>query len=414
MAGELILTYAGTKTVYAVIQRPSDGSALLPAGTLTTWVDGDIGDYAQTMTAKGGGLYLGDFPVAGPIGQYRIQYREQAGSSPDIADLILPATQERNWNGAILVSGGSVTLSQYALTNETDLKRYLRITTTADDDLIRQIINSVSRRLERLCNRRFVARNYRERYSASRERLLVLNQYPVLSVDRMAFGRANCISLVFSNASYIRAIVESVSGQDGGSTTAGFMRLQLTDVNGVQTNTDYDYGTYQSTAALATAVNLAGGGWSALVQANVPTADLNPMAGQVGLATQQTVWLTYPDYDSIGYTVDYNLGEVTFAMQLPFTHDDLAYGWRYPRGHMNYLVQYRAGYEPSAIPEDLALTCIELCQASYYAGRVNPMMQSEDLGGYSYSLANRVSLSDAQDAVVAQYKRIAVGGAYYG
>lgn len=78
-----------------------------------------------------------------------------------------------------------VSASATALTDTTTVKRYLRVTASTDDDLIQQLINQWSARIEKICGRAFHDATYTENISGTRARYIVLRQYPVVSITSL-------------------------------------------------------------------------------------------------------------------------------------------------------------------------------------------------------------------------------------
>lgn len=68
------------------------------------------------------------------------------------------------------------------LTNLTQLKQFLNLTTTSEDDRLCLLIAQVSDFIENWCGRTFVQATYTEYYSGQGKPFLVLNQRPVASI----------------------------------------------------------------------------------------------------------------------------------------------------------------------------------------------------------------------------------------
>jgi len=85
---KLRVTYVGTNSVYAIIQRISDAAVWDVANTTwATWANGSIGDYDIAMSSAGGDLYTATFPTAIEASTaYRVTYYSQAGANPAITD----------------------------------------------------------------------------------------------------------------------------------------------------------------------------------------------------------------------------------------------------------------------------------------------------------------------------------------
>jgi uncharacterized phiE125 gp8 family phage protein len=180
MAGELVCTYSTSGLdLYAIIRRLSDTYVYqTTTATFVTWNNANVSNYDIALTDTGGDMYVGDFPSSVSAADYRIFYYIMAGAAPAITDTLIESV-DKHWNGDALVDTSTVTLSPYALTTVEKVKRLLHTSSTTDDDLITELINSCSAKIERLCNRQFLARAYTERMDGHDTHKLVVKHYPI-------------------------------------------------------------------------------------------------------------------------------------------------------------------------------------------------------------------------------------------
>jgi hypothetical protein len=405
MASELRTTYSGdAATVYAVIRRVSD-AYVWNGSTFEAWVNGNIATYDIAMTAKGGDLYQADFPSSIVAGQYLVYYYSQAGGTPAITDFII-GSEARTWNGASLSDPGDATLSQYALCSLAEAKRYRHITTTANDQLITELINAMTDRIENLAGRHFKARNFVTWYNGTSTDSLPLREYPVLSVKRVAYGAQTAFTVKYSGAA-IQATVQVDSDS---------LTLRSVNTSGVETSNDLTFATYPSVSLLVSAIN-AVSGWTATLNTDWPSDELHVLPGIN--ADETAVEITYPDAGA-RYRLDAQLGTITTLNNPQFFYGD---SYRYnalqgniteypPPGSMEHgrqsiLIKYRAGYE--TIPDDLNLLCRELVAEAFRLSSRDTSIKSESLGSdYSYTLSDQVSITEAQHAKIARYARVAI------
>ena len=368
MPNELELTYQGSDTLYAIIRRQSDSKVWsVAAGAFATWADNDIGDYDIALTDKGGDVYQGAWPSTMSAGRCRVLYYRQGGAAPATDDLLL-STADLFWDGTTTSAPEGVTLDTYALTALAKVKRYMRIDDSADDTLLTELINQVSDRIERLCYRQFKLRTYCQRERVFDRNRVLLRHYPVVTVNRIGWGRANALSVSYAaGGSPLRATIQS--NADG-------MQLDSTDSAGATTTTNLDYDTYPTTASLAAAIG-AVSGWSATAQVNVPSVELN-VVGAVD-ALDQTAWLTWPDQAIDASRVRFDSGVIELK-QTPSTAD--------------VFVAYQAGY--ATIPDDVELVTHELVAEAFNLGKRDTTAKTEWLGDYSFALADAVAISAAQ------------------
>lgn len=290
----------------------------------------------------------------------------------------------------------AVSVDTNALTDLPSTKQWLGITTTSDDLLLTLLINRISARIERLTNRKFKARDWRFWLSAKNGNELTIPQYPVIYLNRIAYGSETALSVTYSGAD-IRATVQVYRDEEG---STGGVRLVTYNSSGTRSTSELTAASNASTSALATAIT-AVSGWTGTADVNIPSPDLFPTAGQD--ADERTVELNYPDSDEDDYRVDFDTGLVQLVKSSRFgSFSDTLIG-----GFQSYLVEARCGYE--TIPDDIEWVCHELIADAFSGRRVNRNLASESIGDYSYSLANRVQLTDDQMAILAAYKDIPIG-----
>ena len=375
MANELELTYQGSDTLYAIIRRHSDSKVWsVAAGALVTWADEDIDNYDVALADKGGDVHQADWPGDMAAGRYRVLYYRQAGGAPTTVDLLL-ATSDLFWDGSTVSAPQGVTVDAYALTTLEKTKRYMRIDDPTDDILLTELINQVSDRIERLCNRKFKLRTHRARHRVVDRRRIFLRHYPVGLVNRIGWGRTNALSVTCSSVgSPIRATVQVSDGN---------LRLTTVDNAGATTTMDLDAETYPTTESLATAIGLVSG-WSTSAAVNVPSVELNDAAAIDALS--QTAWLAWPERSIEPGRVQFDTGVIELR-DAPSTVD--------------VFVEYQAGYE--TIPDDIELVAHELIAEAFNLGKRDTNMKTEWLGDYSFALADAVTIREAQLARLRPY-----------
>lgn len=279
----------------------------------------------------------------------------------------------------------STTLSSYALTTLADAKRYAGIMTSADDTLLTQIINACTDRIERLCNRKLVARDFCEKWSSVHDGTVMLRQAPVNCVYRIACGQRNAVSVVYSGTA-VRATI---------GVYEDCVRLHTVGSDGTTTNTVKTFSENPTTDLLATAISSVSG-WTATALVSLPSTDLFPRPGWS--SKDETVYLVAPSSSIDVYDFDAD----TCRLRLPFVS-----GWI-----RNLLVHYNAGFE--TIPDDLAQICNEMVAQAYRSRSVNRALKSETIGDYSYTLAdvdavvNGVVVDRLAAAALSRYTRYIV------
>lgn len=280
-------------------------------------------------------------------------------------------------------------LSVYALTSLADCKTYMRITSADDDALITELINAATRYIEVLTSRRLAAREHKQWVDGRNSRRLVLDNYPILEVNRVAYGRASAIDATYTGTG-IRASIQ---------VTSAAVITRSWSTTGVLTSTSSTFATNASTSALVTALD-AISGWDGTLRTNVPADDLCPLAGQPALNV--TVGLYYPPLDQNVNIIDAAAGILELDRSPGWSQAwegrslPVGYGSFYPRGFLEVLVEYRAGFESisSAVEtSDLAQVCREIVAEAWQRRGLNTNVASESLGDYSYSLVRQMDLA---------------------
>lgn len=391
MSSELRTSFQGTgANLYATIRTLADLTKVWNGSAFVTFADAGIAGYAVALTDEGGDEYAADFPTGIVAGDYRVGIYERAGGSPAITDLRL-ASYELHWNGQSATSVSTVTLAAYALTDLDSAKRHMRITSSTDDTLITQLINSVSAEIERVTGRQFAARDRRLWLNVKGQRRLVLPNPPLQTVYRLAYGAATALSIQYTGAA-IEARTTVYRSPE--SPDAGGIKLVSYSSTGARTVTDLPFATYASTSALATQIALVSG-WTATAVVNVPALNLYPTGG--GDAKSLSVTLDYPNWVMDDYSVDHQRGTIEFANwrggPYGWWPSDRAWGSeRFVGGHQGLLCELRSGFE--TIPDDVGLLCREMVKEAWYSGKQNSTLGGYRIGPYS------VTFSDTQQAMV--------------
>lgn len=384
MARELMIVRPGDSlNLYAIVRKlPAFTAWDVAAAAFETWADGDIGDYDIPLTSFGGDTYAADFPTAIPTGtRVLITYYQRAGASPAITDSLL-LSMETSWNGSSLVAASDIALSDCALTSLESAKRFMGITTSANDTLLTELINAVSARVEREVGRKLCAADHNEWVDPAGEVSFTVRHWPVIRARRVRYGRSDGLQLQYAGSA-IEAFVD-VSYDNEGSGNDGKLTLTSISAAGVETETELTFATYPTLSTLVTAIN-AVSGWSATRQT---TRDgqclaLSPVAGVD--AMNMAGYLPYADEFDVISVVDQAAGILKTETRLC--------------GPL--LVSYRGGYDP--IPDDLAMIVNQLVQTSFNLSQGDSTLSAESIPGYSRTFANRSEISAGQREILRPY-----------
>src|SRR5262245_13484732 len=116
---------------------------------------------------------------------------------------------------------------------------------SADDSVMSDIVDAASALVERYCGRTFGVASYDELYDGSGHRNLIVNQYPITSIDRVMFGPMSVMSIANTSSAVSRASFRLTSTS-----------LILTSVaSGVTTTRTITRSSYLTLSDLAGAIN---------------------------------------------------------------------------------------------------------------------------------------------------------------
>lgn len=295
----------------------------------------------------------------------------------------------------------SVTLdTSIALTSLAQVKRSLRIeTSTEHDDRLTELINGVSDRIRRICNRNFVAADYREFWSGSNERTIVVKNRPIIDCFRVAYGIADGLEIQFSGT----AIRATVQVNDTG------IRLYSQVAAGTETETEVSFANYPTISTAVTQINTVSG-WTATTTNDWSSYELHPLAGRDAMTAP--IRLTYPDSDDDTYAVNYDSGMIQFGHSLGSDGFDTDRGGfiDVPAGRRNLMVYYKGGY--ATIPADLASLASEAAARAFQMGAHDRTVQSEGLGDHSVSLGGateEIQFNEAQRESLRRWGNLPIG-----
>jgi hypothetical protein len=264
---------------------------------------------------------------------------------------------------------------------------------TTHDSWLEELIDGTTDRLEIEAGRRFKAADYKHWHSGAGEKVLVVQQRPLIYVNRIASGSSDGIEVQYTGSA-IRATIQVYE--------AG-VRIASTAASGTVTAANHTFATSASMSTLAATLD-AVSDWTATAKNDAPSDDMHLMGGQDAM-TPNTVMLTWPDTDDTNYRLDRDTGLIVFG--------SVSGGWpdgspHVNRGWQNVLVDYRAGYE--TIPDDLALLAAEVVAEAFQRSEHDRSVTSDGIGGYSSSLRDPIQVSESQRDRLMRWSNVQVGG----
>lgn len=255
---------------------------------------------------------------------------------------------------------------------------------TADNSIMTDCVAAASNVVQRWCNRDFVTTSYDELYDGTGHHNLLLNQYPIISITRVLWNPVQVL-MISNNATAVSRASFRLDGTTASPPVPQY--LYLTSVaSGVTTTTQIGplaTGALLTYADLAAAINTySANGWSATALGPYSTwalADLRPPQGGSEVRWYGAAYLYQHTFGLPAFNQNPDVGEIVT-------------GGGFCRGYQNYRVIYSAGY--STVPDAVQQATAAIAAAIYTGRGINPNLQSESLGGYSYSILAEKSFAN--------------------
>jgi hypothetical protein len=241
-----------------------------------------------------------------------------------------------------------------------------RATTSDEDATIAALITAVSRAIENNCWRTFSVTSYDEIYPGNDRPELVLRNYPLVSVERVAYGPMPVLRVINTSSSNQRATVKV--------TAVGVELIHV--ASGVATTDDILFSAQPTLTALAAAITALGNGWTGTVLD--PANDLRASAD---LRALQGAFAAM----NVNADLKLHLSELS-AFNVDAERGILTSDWL--PGGASWRVIYSAGF--SDIPEEVQEACAGWVAQLFWQTKRDPGLQTESIPG----TVSRVPLRD--------------------
>ena len=278
-----------------------------------------------------------------------------------------------------------------ALTTLDKVKDYLGITATTSDDVIARIISSTTRAIETYCARKFKARAYTlEQYTGDGTSILLVDNYPIISIERIAVGTTSAFQVTCSSSGALSATA-SITRTELDPPTNTQIKLSIHGGTNDGDNTAA-FATYATLTALATQVTTLTG-WTASAVGSFGTwasTELIPHGSRECLDTP--LFFEVPDQRQDDYELDHENGTIYSAGGLGV-------------GFKNIYIDYVGGY--TTIPADLEMIAIEIIADMYNTRKADKSLKKEKIGDYMYERGDSdiVSSVKAKSADLSPWRR---------
>jgi len=286
-------------------------------------------------------------------------------------------------------------VNTYALVTLAQLKNWLGITSTDDDVILEDAIDRATSIIETHCDRKLKSRVFYEFVMPQGERTVTVDNYPIVSIDTIAYGSA--ISMTIESDSASTDVLATV--ENNGTN----IRLRKVASDGTSTTATLALADYLTTSAIVNYINASVSGWSATLTENAYSFSLYRFGGRGVIDAPCN--FEYPGDNVSEYRVDYSTGLIhLIADRFPGIRSDDASANRFPSGFYPVFVQYTAGFE--TVPADLQQVCIEVAADLYRERKQDKTITSESLGDYSYTQASVAELLEGRMGKLASYREI--------
>lgn len=262
--------------------------------------------------------------------------------------------------------------------------------------LLDGLISAASAAIERYCRRRFNACQYDELHHGSQSSALLLKNYPVLSVERVAFNPTVVLEIENTSTSNQRAMVQ---------VTADSVKLTHT-ASGTSTVNEFAFSTYTTLSSLVTAIDAVGSGWDASTPISDfslwPSSDLKAIQGAFN-AMNAKAGLRIHTEELSEYEVDMGRGLLTRGMTGLWGLVGDQIRWE---GGLNYWrIIYNAGF--GEVPEDVQEACAQFVSAMYFLAQRDPGLAQEQIPTV-ISRAQNEPMNATTKLLLNQYRRLRV------
>lgn len=266
-----------------------------------------------------------------------------------------------------------------ALITLQEAKDFCNLGGAGDDpnSILQSIIDSADEFVSSYCHRTFESTAYTlERYNGEGKEYICLNNYPIISVDRVAIGTRDVMKICNTSA--------------GTTASVSVLSTGLRLVKDGTADSTITWASYATMTLVVAAINALGDGWSASISSSdydsFKSSELIERYGS-NVIDSNWVYLEMPEDAEDDIEVWTDRGQIRRL-------------GGFPSGCRNVIIDYTAGY--ATIPEDLKLAVKILTQVvyqkaeeqsfgvkNYEVERIKAMFEEKDIPKEAISILNR-------------------------
>jgi hypothetical protein len=258
-----------------------------------------------------------------------------------------------------------------------DFKNYAGITVGTDDVLLQQTIDRASAVVCAYCGRKFVQQTFLEIRDTYGHERIALKQSPVSVVRFVGVGWDSAMT-----------VQSTVSTDAFSSVSLDYEHVHLHRVQstGASQTTTINLASHDTSVEMAAHINTVTG-FSATALLNVPSTYLRKLVGRD--LKNSVAYLEAPTDSLYDYQADLDAG-ILYGKQLAL--------------YRSMLIDYTAGY--ATIPLDVQQATMMIAARIFNGRKRDTGVQSESLGGYSYSLRGSAEVDAEAKELLTPHRRI--------
>jgi hypothetical protein len=271
--------------------------------------------------------------------------------------------------------------------------------TSDQQTTINTLITSVSKAIQKFCAREFVSTTFDELYDGLNMHRLILRQFPIISISRVAYGPVSILRITNASTSNQRASVQV--------TSTGLSLVRV--ASGSSTTSTLTFAGNATLSALAAAVTALGNGWVGQVldssYNNWPAADLRSPQGALNAKFGAELRLHTSELS--GFDIDYERGWIlrTYLEPLDLT-DPAGTGLTFFGGSNYWRIIYTAGF--ATVPETVQEACAEWVAVLYNLCTRDPAVVNSFTSGTGNTFVNPTKMPDNVRGLLEPWRRRSV------
>lgn len=256
-----------------------------------------------------------------------------------------------------------------------------------------RLISTASQWLTKQVGTVIVSTAITEEKEVGSNRLIRLDNLPVISIDSIKCDLSVAIAVTYAGAAQRASITYGATG----------IVTCSTNTSGVIVNTTFNITTYPLVSSLAAAIaTVAGFGVvTTPVMAALLSADLRPSQGTLSVLNATANVYAYKTMLNEWDLKSQSTGSIQLDRWMPDTYRFPDQVWGADRRNARIQVTYTAGYSP--VPDDIQRATCSMCQYFYDATSFTGALIREKIGDYEYNYSQSMPFPQSVRMVINNY-----------